>query len=959
MKKLLSIVSVGALTCASVMATINWASGSIVDLAKGATVTASSNQDTAASIVDDNDGTGWQANAATHEFTHDWVMIDLGEKKTFTDIEIVWEASHCKEYSVYVSDEPVPYTSSDPAYNLINATWLADHTPVITGGNDTEAGYTENLVLNEPQTAQYVLIYADEYNNFGSQYGMRIFEVRIANIEGRDEVAGLDITSEGNLVAGGDAVKVTVTPLNKVGDALAANTITDLQLTASDPSVTIEGGDNGEFSVSASAYGEFTLTATAMADGTQVKGETKMMAAYNWDGIANIATGKEIQGRVLSGVEELNPPANAVDGNLETYYQYNGEWGGGDGWLLVDLGDVYMVDAIGAYYSTNAAGKCVFGYATDAAAIEAKIAADGTDFVWNAGLADVNADWTFTSELTRTADAITTYVYPQAVIARYIVVKDADNPAGKPCVNEIYVSGTKREAPKAAAIDITLEKDGMVIGETNTVAASVVDQYGDPMTADVAITVTGAEYNEGVITANAKGMVTVKAAADGIESEAKFFVADENDYCLDGAVITASEGAESNTVPVTDGGKVITNEGLPFQLAINEDAGAHEHWVLLKLAKPYNLDLIAVLWEGACPADYDVYLGETEESLQLAYSQKDKEGLKNYNDRFSGKEMNNIQYIKVVTTKNATGYGLKLYDIKVYGTSAVESVADKIEVSTSDNYIVTNAEVTLSAVVYDQFGAVMPDQEVTFICENTESASLVGDVFKASTMGEYVVKAACGDIEGETIIYVAANSELKFAPDMLPATVTLDGVDVTQTLFDPDVRQGLTIQTVPATLVIEFAEPHNFSLLDICWEAACPSDYTVVATYQDNKEATVLTVADRKFVGGVTPVDKIVNSSVAALSMETVGTASLSNVKKLTFNITKKDHDYPVWLYGINAYSADKLPSAVIDNVMDNEGLVDVYSLQGVKVRSNVETSNALEGLPEGIYIVGSRKVMH
>ncbi len=41
----------------------------------------------------------------------------------------------------------------------------------------------------------------------------------------------------------------------------------------------------------------------------------------------------------------------------------------------------------------------------------------------------------------------------------------------------------------------------------------------------------------------------------------------------------------------------------------------------------------------------------------------------------------------------------------------------------------------------------------------------------------------------------------------------------------------------------------------------------------------------------------------------------------------------------------------------EREGKVDVYTLQGVKVRGGVEAADALEGLPGGLYIVGGRKV--
>lgn len=953
MKKIFTLLSLAVLACVSAIAAINW--DKVDNLAKGATVTVSSNPGDAGLICDGNDGTGWQANAATHAYTHDWLLINLGEGKTFTDIEIVWEASHCKKYSVYVSDSEIPYTEKSTEgeapvnYNEISADWLAANQPVAVRGNDSEAGYTDNISLATPLQGQYVLIYADEYNNFGSQYGMRIFDVKIANIENRDAVDALELTAEGNAVAGGDPITVNVVPVNKIGDVLALDKVTDMKLTCDKAAVTITG-ENGVYSVSATEVGTYTLTATAKAGDNTVSGVLTLNVAFNWNDVENIATGKTVQGRVKADTEDPNPPSNAVDGNLETYYQYNGEWGGGDGWLLIDLGDVYMVDAIGAYYSTNAGGKCVFGYATDASAIEAKIAADGTDFVWK-NIPTADEGWTFTSELTRTADAVTTQAYATPVVARYIVVKDADNPQGKPCVNEIYVAGTKREAPKADALRLTLEKDGMVIGETNTVSAEVVDQYGEPFEATPVITVSGAEYSNGVITADAKGMVTVTATVDGISAEKKFYVADENDYCLDGAIITASEGAESNTVPVTDGGKVITNDGLPFQLSINEAAGAHEHWVLIQLAKPYDLDLIAVLWEGACPADYDVYLGETENSLQKYYSQKDKEGLRNYSDRFSGEEMKNIQYIKVVTTKNATGYGLKLFDIKAYGTSNVVSVVDKVEVSASDNYIVTGTDVTLSAKVYDQFGAEMQDREVTYSCDN---ATVDGNVFSASNTGVYTVTATCGTVSGEIDINVVAESKDRLSAEALAGTITLDGVTQTADIFN---GTEISIPDVPATLVITFDNPQNFSLVNIKWEAACPSDYTVVATYANGATATVLTVADRNFVNGVFPVDKIVSNAKTARSAE-VGTGDLKNVKALTFDIKAKDHEYPVRLLGIEAYSDGSQSSAIDNIIVDGNAIVDVYNLQGVKVRSNVKVENALDDLPRGIYIVGGRKVI-
>ena len=41
-----------------------------------------------------------------------------------------------------------------------------------------------------------------------------------------------------------------------------------------------------------------------------------------------------------------------------------------------------------------------------------------------------------------------------------------------------------------------------------------------------------------------------------------------------------------------------------------------------------------------------------------------------------------------------------------------------------------------------------------------------------------------------------------------------------------------------------------------------------------------------------------------------------------------------------------------------NGGKVDVYSIYGILVRSKVNAETALEGLPNGVYVVGGKKVV-
>lgn len=941
MKKALILLSVGILTCLSVMAAINWSGGAIENLAKGAKVTVSSNSNDAQTITDDNNGTSWQASVSTHAYTKDWVLIELNEEQTMTDIEISWEASHCKNYSVYVTKDEIPVqeitTEGDNpvTYNTIDAEWFNNHQPAATSSNGSEVNYTDNITFSNPQTGKYVLIYADEYNNFGSQYGIRIYEVRIANITDRNEVSGLQMSIEGNIVANGEGATVSVVPVNKVGETLELTGITDLTLTCNDDAVKIEDKGNGTFSVTATEFGTYTLIASATANGNTLSVTKEINVAYNWNGVENIATDKEIKCRVKTadGADVAQATAtNANDGDINTYYQYNGEWSGGDGWLLIDLGDVYDVSAIGAYYSDNAAGSCIFGYATDAANIYSYIDENGADFAWKNN-ADLDAGWTLSPAITRTANAITTQSYSTPVIARYIVIKDNDNPAERPCVNEIYIAGTLHEASKAQSIELSLEKGGLVIGETNNVTASVLDQYGQPFGTDIDIKVEGAAYNDGVITANAKGLVTVTAIAGDIEKSESFFVADENDYCLAGATFTASEGADNNFAPVTDGGQTIGNWGTDYVLAPNAPAGPANHWILVRLAKPYDIDMIAALWEGASPAEYNVYVGETAESLHLLYSQSHP-GMENYSDRFSGKEMKNIQYIKLESTANATDFGIKLHDLKVYGTSNVASVASSIELKASANYAVTNEDITLNAKVLDQFDAEMTDAEITYTCDNA-NATFDGNTFRASALGSYTVTATCGDAKAEIVINVVAATKL----ENIKSTSTLNSVPTTVDLFN---NVELNTAEVPATFVINFDRPQSFDLLNICWEASCAADYTVEAAYCDGSKAEILAISGREFVPGYFPVDRVSND--------------LKNLKALTFNINTKVADYPLRLLRLEAYTAQAeqvaYPAAdsYVRIMSGNKFMTSDDNTDDANNAANVWELQAVDGASAGVF---------
>lgn len=933
---------------------IDWSS--VTNLAKGASVTVSSNSGAAGTIIDNNDGSRWQAATSTHSTTSDWVLIDLGESKTFSDIEIKWEASHCSKYSVYLSDTAIPYADADAngtACRVIDADWLATAVPAVTGGDASLANYTELLSLSSPRTARYILVYNNEYNGYGSAYGMSIFELRVANIQGRNSVDGIKLAQNGNAVAGVGSVEVTATPVNKLGEAMSLDLISNLRLTCNSPAVKIVDNGGGNFSVSASAAGTYRLQASAMVVATnqEITATLDMSVDFNWDRVENCALGKTVYGRTKADAALANPPANAVDADAASYYQYNGEWGGGDSWVIIDLGQEHMVEGMGVkYVNLGTPGRCVFGYAKELPAIMSKIETEGTDYVWPT--AQAGAEWTYTPGMARKTEGYTSYAWSKPVEARYIMVRDADNPGGKPCFGDIKVKGVAIVNSVPTNINIVFEKGGLVVGETNTISGVVVDQYGKAVENVVpTFTVSGAAYENGVVTATEPGMVAVTATYGDITVTRNFAVADQNDYCLDGAVVTTS--GTGNVKNAVDGGKVITARGGDFQLAPNESAGAHDHWFTVELAKPYDLDLIACLWEGACPKDYDVYLGTSESDMTLYYSERNKEGMKSHSDRFSGKEMKDIKFITVRTLSNATGYGLKLFDIKAYGKNLVKVITTSVSVTSSENFIITEQTITLNGAVLDQFGVAIPENTVTYTCESPY-ATISDNKFTAQRVGDYDVVATYGDLTSKIKISVIAAAESRLKANDLYSEVYYNGEYQVVNIFN---NQEITITKVPSTVAVGFRYILDFDMLTIRWEAAAPSDYTVEALYADDSEGTILSVSDRKFVAGLNPTDKIIDSSLAYKADESIATANLKRIKQIKLKLNAKDHPYNLRLFGLNAYGVDSGVLSAVNTVTESEKPVDVYNLQGIKVCTLEAGQNPADQLPKGVYIIGNRKV--
>ena len=77
-----------------------------------------------------------------------------------------------------------------------------------------------------------------------------------------------------------------------------------------------------------------------------------------------------------------------------------------------------------------------------------------------------------------------------------------------------------------------------------------------------------------------------------------------------------------------------------------------------------------------------------------------------------------------------------------------------------------------------------------------------------------------------------------------------------------------------------------------------------------------------------------------------------------TAGIAPRSYEYPFQNYIGYALRMPSTPTGIEAIGIDGNEIVNVYTLQGIVLKQNVKGSEALNGLPRGIYIVGNRKVI-
>ena len=272
-----------------------------------------------------------------------------------------------------------------------------------------------------------------------------------------------------------------------------------------------------------------------------------------------------------------------------------------------------------------------------------------------------------------------------------VIGSDKDGNKANVTINVII-----KEKRKLSNIEISYNNAPALVGVETELYVLFTDQYSQAINPEsIEWITTSGSVNNNLYIPNSKGLSIVQAKCNDIlsnELQINVVSTDEN-IAFNKSIIDAS--TLDNISFINDG-----DNGTRWIYGQPGESNEYEAYFVIDLGCEYNVELIDLYWEGASPSDYKIfYSTDNKDYGNAVYEVKDMPGMASIHKYHYG-ENKTARYIKVKSTKAATGYGISLWEMKVHGAS----FATQIESINNDNKIKRNG-------IYDLKGNKIYDSE--------------------------------------------------------------------------------------------------------------------------------------------------------------------------------------------------------------------------------------------------------
>lgn len=566
-------------------------------------------------------------------------------------------------------------------------------------------------------------------------------------------------------------------------------------------------------------------------------------------------------GKKVYASSNQQPPELAVDDNLETRWESKAS-DGDNQWFYVDLEKGTIIDHLKIVWE-GAYGKHYKIHVADE--ITAEMALKLTD---DDKTNDFATEWTEIAEINKTlsgfpASETIAVSTTDVVTARYVAVEliERGSPYGF-SFWEFGVYDMAEEASKLSSIEITADKLEGSVADSYTLGYKFLDQYkmdyiltAEENASRQMIVSEGASVVDNKLTVTSRGTYTVKMKIGDIESnELKIDVKAEGaNLALKKDIVFATEGSKNpeNAVDGNLGSLWITDEPSGVENHV------YDAVLVVDLGDVYDVNCIHTSFEGASSADYTITFSTDNVTFSdpvPAFTVTNGIGMTNRHDWLTSEEAVKARYVKFHSTRAATQYGTKLYELEVYSNSKSELTSVMIA---ADKECGTPGDYTFTLTGLDQFGEnydISGDKGVW-----KASAGLMnGNVLTAEAAGDYeVYYTAENGLQSNVVTVIVVDpkgdnlalnrpvtvSEGDQAGDSKPENA-VDGVDAAGSLWGAAEPAGSKDHTYDCWIVVELEKVFKIDAVKASWEGANSCRYTVEAS-TDGKTFTVFGTYDK------------------------------------------------------------------------------------------------------------------
>ncbi len=682
---------------------------------------------------------------------------------------------------------------------------------------------------------------------------------------------------------------------------------------------------------------------------------------------ANVALGKKVYAS-----SNQQPPEMAVDDKLGTRWESKAS-DGDNQWFYVDLEKGTVIDHLKIVWE-GAYGKHYKIHVADE--ITAEMALKLTD---DDKTNDFATGWTEIAEINKTlsgfpASETIAVSTTDVVTARYVAVELIER--GLPLYGfsfyEFGVYDMPEEVAKLSSIEITADKLEGSAADTYTLGYKFLDQYkmnyiltAEENASRQMFVSEGATLDGDKITVSSRGTYTVKMKIGDIESnelkiEAK---AEGANLALKKDIVFATEGSKNpeNAVDGNLGSLWVTDE--PSGVENHE----YDAVLVVDLGDVYDVNCIHTSFEGASSADYTITFSTDNVTFSdpvPAFTVTNGIGMTKRHDWLTSEETVKTRYVKFHSTRAATQYGTKLYELEVYTNSKSELTSVKI---VADKECGTPGDYTFTLTGLDQFGEnfdISADKGIWTV----SNGLMNGNVLTAEEAGVYEVYYTTENgLQSNTVTVIVVDPKGDNLALNRPVAVSegdqtdnskpenaVDGVDAAASVWGAAEPVGSKDHTYDCWIVVELEKVFKIDAVKASWEGANSCRYTVEAS-TDGKTFTVLGSYDKP-ARQESRTDWFAGKGIEAKYIKVYSTkASTEWGTKLQELYV---YDVNGTTSGVAAIAAEGKIFIAGNEVVLPEGTVEaaVYNLNGAAVARTAGSTLDIATLQSGVYVVKAVK---